>query len=313
MTGFVAALPMYDWPEVQAETDAEWARFREAFHAAGIDAPQELVRRNADLPPVPGGIRHASGEVIAPDPATLPPEELHFPSLWLHPKLLFAQTCWGPMELGLEKHVRVIGQPSYDGFEGGQGGYYSSAIVMRRDGLPPSDEAPPSGLPAISPSGGEISSYAVSISSSTSKIRRGADDNVISPLEGEMAGRPEGGVPPPADGRPLIPLDLIRGKRLGYNSDDSMSGIIALTRDLAAMGENLGIFSERIETGGHRASIVAVAEGRADVCAIDCRSWDLAKRFEPAAHHVQVVGWTGRRKGLPYIASLTAPVIPLPI
>lgn len=257
MTGFVAALSMYDWPEARAETDAEWARLREVFGAAGIDAPERLVRRNADLPPVPGGIRDTAGELVAPDPATLPPDELDFPTVWLHPNLLFAQTCWGPMELGLSKHVRVIGQPSYDAFEGGQGEFYSSAIVMRRgEGAP---------------------------------------------------------VSAPSDGLPLISLDLIRGKRLGYNSDDSMSGIIALTRDLEAMGESLAIFPERIETGGHRASIIAVAEGRADICAIDCRSWDLAKRFEPAAQNVQVVGWTGQRKGLPYITSLTAPVISLPI
>ncbi len=70
-----------------------------------------------------------------------------------------------------------------------------------------------------------------------------------------------------ADGRAVLPLDLIRGKRFAYNSLDSMSGIIALTRDLEAPGESLDIFSERIETGAHRASIVAVAEGRADVCA----------------------------------------------
>ncbi|NGN39443.1 PhnD/SsuA/transferrin family substrate-binding protein [Mesorhizobium sp. CGMCC 1.15528] len=257
MTGFVAALSMYDWPEARAETDAEWARLRAAFRAAGIDAPEQLVRRNADLPPVPGGIRDAAGNVIAPDPATLPSHELDFPTVWLHPNLLFAQTCWGPMELGLSKYVRVIGQPSYDAFEGGQGELYSSAIVMRWG-----EGAPVSG---------------------------------------------------PSDGRPLISLDLIRGKRLGYNSDDSMSGIIALTRDLEAMGESLAIFAERVETGGHRNSIVAVAEGRADVCAIDCRSWDLAKRFEPAARHVQVVGWTALRKGLPYITSLTAPAISLPI
>ena len=63
-----------------------------------------------------------------------------------------------------------------------------------------------------------------------------------------------------------------------------MSGIIAPTRDLEALGESLDIFSERIETGAHRASIVAVAEGRADVCAIDCRSWHMAKRHEPRAN-----------------------------
>ena len=32
------------------------------------------------------------------------------------------------MELGLAEHVRVVGQPSYNGFEGGQGELYSSAM-----------------------------------------------------------------------------------------------------------------------------------------------------------------------------------------
>ncbi len=86
-----------------------------------------------------------------------------------------------------------------------------------------------------------------------------------------------------------------------------MSGIIGLTRDLEALGESLAIFAEKIETGGHRNSIKAVAEGRADVAAIDCRSWHLARLYEPAAQQVQVVGWTAKRKGLPFITALTTP------
>ncbi|MBA3447339.1 MAG: PhnD/SsuA/transferrin family substrate-binding protein [Pseudaminobacter sp.] len=248
MSSFIAALPMYDWPERLADVEAEWARLRDALRMEGVDAPENLVRRNADLPAAPGGIRDADG-VIAPDPASLPPDELDLHTLWRHPNLLFAQTCWGPMELGMARHVRVIGQPSYDGFEGGQGPYYSSAILMRR-------------------------------------------------------GDP---VPAPADGEPAIPLDLLSGKRLAFNSTDSMSGIIALTRDLAAVGESFDIFSRRVETGGHRDSIVAVAEGGADVCAIDCRTWDIARRHEPAASGLQPVGWTGRRKGLPYITAASTP------
>jgi ABC-type phosphate/phosphonate transport system substrate-binding protein len=247
----IAALPMYDWPESRADTDAEWAGLRARLMAAGIDAPEKIVRRNADLPAVTGGVRDAEGRVIAPDPATLPPEEFDFPTLWKHPALLFAQTCWGPMEEGLEEHVTVIGQPSYDGIEGGQGQLYSSAVLVRR---------------------------------------------------GSAAS-----VQAPADGRAVLPLDLFRNKRFAYNSTDSMSGIIALTRDLEAAGQNLSIFSERIETAAHRASIVAVAEGRADVCAVDCRSWHLAKLHEPRARDVEVVGWTALRKGLPYITSRHTP------
>jgi len=55
------------------------------------------------------------------------------------------------------------------------------------------------------------------------------------------------------------------------------------------------------------ASIRAVAEGRADVCTIDCRSWHAAELHEPKAEKVQVVGWTGLRKGLPMITSLNTP------
>ncbi|MER9326393.1 PhnD/SsuA/transferrin family substrate-binding protein [Mesorhizobium sp. M0488] len=251
MSELVAALPMYDWPEARDEVDAQWAGLRDAFRQRGIDAPETIVRRIGDLPPVPGGIRDAQGKLIAPDPATLPPDELDFHQVWLHPALLFAQTCWGPMELGLSRHVQVVGQPSYDAYEGGQGELYSSALVMQAG------------------EGAEVRS--------------------------------------PADGSAFLPLDLIRGKRFTFNSLDSMSGIIALTRDLEAQGESLDIFSSRSESGGHRGSIVAVAEGKADVAAIDCESWSLARRFEPAAQAVAVVGWTARRKGLPFITAGTTP------
>ncbi|NUS20851.1 MAG: PhnD/SsuA/transferrin family substrate-binding protein [Mesorhizobium sp.] len=251
MSKFVAALPMYDWPEARGEVDAQWALLREAFRQRGIDAPESVVRSNRELPAVPGGILDDAGELIAPDPATLAPDELDFPALWLSPALLFGQTCWGPMELGLARHVQVIAQPNYDAFEGGQGELYSSALVMAADG------------------GSSVAS--------------------------------------PRDGKALIPIDLLRGRRFTFNNPDSMSGLIGLTRDLEAMGESLDIFASRSESGGHRSSIVAIAEGRADIAAIDCQSWALAQRFEPAAREVKVVGWTARRKGLPYITARTTP------
>lgn len=252
MSAFIAALPMYDWPECRGEVDALWAELRDGFAAIGIDAPRDLVRRNADMPAVPGGILDETGGVIAPDPAMLDPDGLDYGTLWRHPALLFAQTCWGPMGLGLQSHVTVVGQPDYSGFKGGAGEAYSSAILMRR-------------------------------------------------------GEASGDVPPPNDGRALILVERLRGQRFAYNGEDSMSGIIALTRDLADLGQGLDLFSQRAETGGHRASVVAVAEGRADVCTIDCRSWALASRFEPRAADVAVVGWTARRPGLPYISSRGAP------
>ncbi|KAI0913757.1 ABC-type phosphate/phosphonate transport system, periplasmic component [Ustulina deusta] len=243
---YIAAMPMYDWPECRAEVDEQWVGLRDRLRAAGVDAPDRLVRRNADMPSVPGGIRDSGGNIIAPDPATLPPDELDLHTLWRHPALLFSQTCWGPMELGLARHVEVVGQQDYSGVEGGAAELYSSAVVARRI----------------------------------------TDD-----------------VSAPSDGRPNLPLADLRGKRLAYNATDSMSGIIGLERDLASLNEDLDIFSERIESGGHRNSIIAIAEGRADVAAIDCLTWQLAKRFESASEALAVVGWTARRRGLPFIAS----------
>lgn len=214
---------MYDWPEVRAQTDAQWARLRDDLRRRGVDAPQALTRANT------------------------PSGDLDLAALWRDPSLLFAQTCWGPMGLGLSEHVRVLGQPDYSDCEGGQGAFYSSALVMRGS---------------------------------------------------------EPGVRAPADGHAVLPLDLLRGRRLVFNSEDSMSGVLALSRDLDELGESLAIFSRRIETGGHRASLRAVAGGGADVAAVDCRSWALFRRLEPdVSAGLRAVGWTAHRKGLPYICA----------
>ena len=133
---FIAALPMYDWPEVQQETDALWSQIRDALRAAGVNAPEALTRRNGDMPGV-----------------DLAPDEFDLPTLWRHPNLLVAMTCWGPMEMGLAEQVRVVGQTNYDGVEGGAGEEYSSAIVMRRTAITvPSERDAPT--PNPSPQGG---------------------------------------------------------------------------------------------------------------------------------------------------------------
>jgi ABC-type phosphate/phosphonate transport system substrate-binding protein len=105
----------------------------------------------------------------------------------------------------------------------------------------------------------------------------------------------------PERGDATLPIDQFRQSRLAFNEHRSMSGYLSLKRDLEAMGENLGLFDQLIETGAHRASVIAVARGDADFAAIDCKSWMLAKRYEPAAEALHVVGWTGQRKGLPFI------------
>ncbi|MBS9720805.1 PhnD/SsuA/transferrin family substrate-binding protein [Tianweitania sp. BSSL-BM11] len=212
----IAALPMYDWPEVHHEVDAQWRPIRDLLRQDGIDAPDELTR-DADLA-----------------------------VLWRSPDLIFAQTCWGPMELGLSEDVLVVGQSDYEPFEGGSGPLYSSAFLMRKD----------EGSPIEAPEGTDA----------------------------------------------IVPLDLLRGKRFIYNSEDSLSGYVSPMRDLHALGKGIDVFSEARASGAHRESGLAIARGEADVCACDCRSWSLFQRFEPeAAAKLHPVGWTAKRTGQPFI------------
>ncbi|MFZ2101403.1 MAG: PhnD/SsuA/transferrin family substrate-binding protein [Oricola sp.] len=97
--------------------------------------------------------------------------------------------------------------------------------------------------------------------------------------------------------------DAVAG-RLAANSADSMSGIVALTRDLHARDMPLPAEDAVLWTGSHRASIRAVANGEADYATIDCVTWAIAKEHESAAKAVHVAGWTASRPGLPLITSL---------
>lgn len=73
-------------------------------------------------------------------------------------------------------------------------------------------------------------------------------------------------------------LEDLRGRIAAYNSTDSLSGHLVLRLVLAGFGPLLG---GAVETGSHAASMTAVAEGRADVCAIDCVTWAIAERHRP--------------------------------
>lgn len=110
--------------------------------------------------------------------------------------------------------------------------------------------------------------------------------------------REEGGCPVPATPDACLPQGLER-LRPAINAPDSLSGAIALTEDLGVP------LRAPLVTGSHRASIRAVADGRADYAAIDCRSWALALMHEPAARRLTVAGWTAQRPGLPFITSRT--------
>jgi ABC-type phosphate/phosphonate transport system substrate-binding protein len=105
----------------------------------------------------------------------------------------------------------------------------------------------------------------------------------------------------PAHDNAQLP-DWLPDDRMAVNGLDSMSGYHALKRDAQLEGRRLPTL--QITTGSHRASIIALAEGAADMCAVDCLSWAMAQKHEPAARQVHVTGWTKIRPGLPLITAL---------
>lgn len=208
----IAALPMYDWPEERAAVDAWYADLR------------------ARVPGLPAALTRDR----APD------------DLWHDPALVFGQTCWGPMRLGLSDHVRVLAQPDYSDVDGGRGPFYRSALVARGRAV-------------------------------------------------EGAGL----TPPARPGAQLPPLSVMRPV-LAVNAGESMSGWMALAEDA---GDPSGWIGQIVETGSHRESLRAVADGRAELAAIDCRSWALALQHEPCTRGLVVIGWTAERLGLPYVTA----------
>ena len=101
-------------------------------------------------------------------------------------------------------------------------------------------------------------------------------------------------------------VSAFRGRRFAVNSRDSLSGYVALRSAMQA--EGLGDAEVAwVETGGHRESVVAVAEGRADLAAIDSVCWALAGRHEGEAFgRLRVINRTPLRPALPIITAGSA-------
>lgn len=200
----LAGLPMYDWPEISAATDAFWNVLADSLRRRGIDAPKALARQD-DLA-----------------------------AMWYSPDLVFGQTCALPFALDLHAHVRLIGSPAYD-IGCAPGCYYSLLIV---------------------PKG------------------RSTD------------------------------LASFRGPA-AINEFSSQSGFATLMLSLIAAGTDMSEV-EVDASGAHRASIEAVANGRAHLAAIDAVSFKLAQRYMPEAAAVDVIGCTRPTPGMALISALPA-------
>ncbi len=101
----IAALPMYDRPELRSDTDALWAALRDALRARGIDAPDALTRDR--------------------DPW----------EVWQSPDLIFAQTCGLPFRARLHATVTLVATPDF-ALPGCPPGHYNSVIIARDAAVP---------------------------------------------------------------------------------------------------------------------------------------------------------------------------------
>ncbi len=95
-------------------------------------------------------------------------------------------------------------------------------------------------------------------------------------------------------------LPEFRTARFAFNEGLSQSGWAAPQNHAAAMGFQ---FPPSLETGAHRLSALAVAEGRADLAALDALTWRMIQRWDPMAANLREVARTAPTPGLPYIAA----------
>jgi ABC-type phosphate/phosphonate transport system substrate-binding protein len=104
-------------------------------------------------------------------------------------------------------------------------------------------------------------------------------------------------------------LEGFEGATAAVNTPDSMSGMLALKLVFAPFAKQGRFFGKVIESGGHARSMMAVRDGRADVCAIDAICVALARAYRPEILQDLVeIGRSPSVPGLPFITTAGDPV-----
>ncbi len=99
-------------------------------------------------------------------------------------------------------------------------------------------------------------------------------------------------------------LPQFRNTRVALNSEDSNSGMNVLRYAISQIAQSKTFFSERLLTGEHKQSMSAVADGRADLAAIDVVTYALIKELEPElCQQLKIVGRSVLTTGLPFICA----------
>ena len=99
---------------------------------------------------------------------------------------------------------------------------------------------------------------------------------------------------------PRVTIADFGGASFAYNEPLSQSGWAAPQSHAARAGLSL---PPRLQTGGHRLSAAAVADGHAEVAALDAVTFALLQENDPVVRRLKVVGMTEPTPGLPYITA----------
>ena len=125
----------------------------------------------------------------------------------------------------------------------------------------------------------------------------------------QLVGTPDYGITgcPPGHYRSLFitrdataTLSGLNGHRFAYNEPLSQSGWAAPALHMAQTGLSFGPL---LQTGAHRASALAVHQGRADFAALDALTWALIKEHDSFAADLHVIAATTPTPGLPLITA----------
>ena len=98
-----------------------------------------------------------------------------------------------------------------------------------------------------------------------------------------------------------VDLPGFRGRLAAVNSRDSQSGFGSLVTTLTPLCSDGSFLGGMVESGSHRESLRMVADGRADLAAIDEVCWRLGLDHEPAVDGLRIFGRTDPTPGLPLV------------
>lgn len=95
-------------------------------------------------------------------------------------------------------------------------------------------------------------------------------------------------------------LGEFQDARFAYNEPMSQSGWAGPQTHANSLGVT---FNTTLQTGGHRLSAQAVAEGRADIAALDALTFALCQRYDPFMAQLREITRTAPTPALPYITA----------